>query len=326
MSLGEFEIIARYFTRATHRPEVLLGVGDDAAVLDMPPGRRLVVAMDTIVEGVHFLAGTDAFDIGWRALAVNLSDLAAMGAEPAWMTLSLSLPDADERWLQGFADGLFAMAQHYEVALVGGDTVRGPRVVTLQVAGWVEADRWLTRAGAQAGDVLMVSGLPGEAAGGLEALRQGLTGEAAAQLKQRFLRPEPRIALGRHLRGIASAAMDVSDGLLTDLRKLCEASGCAAQLEVDALPPSPAMAALFPPEVCLRHCLAGGDDYELLFTVPASQVAALERGWPPADILPRLTRIGVMREGRGVQCMHEGRDFELPWARSDAGYDHFLTR
>jgi len=152
MSLGEFDIIARYFAKHDSRRDVLLGVGDDAAVVDAPAGHKLVVAMDTIVEGVHFPIGTDASDIGYRALAVNLSDLAAMGAQPSWMTLSLSLARADEAWLAGFAAGLFELAATHDVALIGGDTVKGPLVVTVQIAGWVESDGWLTRSGARPGD------------------------------------------------------------------------------------------------------------------------------------------------------------------------------
>jgi thiamine-monophosphate kinase len=166
MALGEFDIIARYFTRPSARPGVLLGVGDDAAVLEPSCPRKLVVAMDTIVEGVHFPVGTDAADVGYRALAVNLSDLAAMGAEPQWMTLSLSLPQAEEAWLAGFAAGLFELAQRYDVSLVGGDTVRGPMVVTVQVGGAVESDKWLTRSGARVGDAVFVTGTPGEATTG----------------------------------------------------------------------------------------------------------------------------------------------------------------
>lgn len=342
--MGEFEIIARYFTRPAHRGDVLLGIGDDAAVLDVVPGRKLVVAMDTIVEGVHFLPGTSAADIGYRALAVNLSDLAAMGAEPAWMTLSISLPDADERWLEGFSAGLFELAQRHAVALVGGDTVRGPRVVTVQVAGWVEAGQWLSRAGARPGDLLMLSGVPGEAAGGLAVMQQRLAGEAAARLQQRFLRPVPRVALGRQLRGIASAAMDVSDGVMADLHKLCAASACAARLDVDALPRSAALESLFSRDACRRHALTGGDDYELLFTVPASRVAALEtvladaadaasRASLAEETMPQVTRIGVMCAGEGVQCLSQGRPFELPQGgdqggqddRPQGGYDHFAA-
>ena len=315
MSLGEFEIIARYFTRHGSRADVLLGIGDDAAVLDVRAGRKLVVAMDTIVTGVHFPEGTDAADIGYRALAVNLSDLAAMGAEPAWMTLSLSLPRADERWLAGFAAGLFELADRHDVALVGGDTVRGPLVITVQVGGWVEPDRWLARAGAKPGDRLFISGVPGEAAAGLAVIqRQIASSDSADQLRHRFLRPEPRLALGRRLRSIATAAMDVSDGVLTDLEKLCAASGCGAQLNVDALPISPAMRELFDADTCVEYALAGGDDYELLFTLPAGHL--FELALPE---LPSLTQIGVITAGGGVQCIRRSQPFQL----QRTGYDHF---
>ena len=316
MALGEFDIIARYFTRRSARGDVLLGVGDDAAVLEPPAGRKLVVAMDSIVEGVHFPVGTDASDVGYRALAVNLSDLAAMGAEPQWMTLSLSLPRAEEAWLAGFASGLFDLAQQYDVALVGGDTVRGPMVITVQVGGAVESDKWLTRSGACVGDALFVTGTPGEAAAGLATILKRIDGaEAGARLRRRFLRPEARIAFGRRLRTLASAAMDVSDGLLTDLEKLCAASGCGATLDVDALPASPEMSALFTPEERLQFQLAGGDDYELIFTAPVEAAAA----WAHATTLA-VTRIGVITAGpAGVRCERAGR----PIALDRRGYDHF---
>lgn len=332
MSLGEFDIIARYFSRSGVGPsrtkapcgplpaggaeEVLLGIGDDAAVLDVRAGCKLVVAVDTIVAEVHFPAGMTAEDVGYRALAVNLSDLAAMGAEPAWMTLSLSLPEADERWLESFAAGLFELADLHGVALVGGDTVRGPLVITVQVAGWVEADGWLTRAGARPGDLLMVSGVPGEAAGGLALWQRGATqGAAAEHLLRRFRRPEPRLALGRQLRTLASAAMDVSDGLLTDLHKLCAASGCGAQLDIDALPVSAAMQACFEPQVALDHTLGGGDDYELLFTVPVRHTAALHSRSLPVGV----TQIGVITAQAGVHCRRAGQ----PYVPQHAGYEHF---
>lgn len=320
MSLGEFDIIARYFARKSARGDVLLGVGDDAAVLDTHPGRKLVVAMDTIVEGVHFLADSDAADIGYRAIAVNLSDLAAMGAEPAWMTLSLSLPRANEQWLSGFASGLFELADEYNVALVGGDTVRGPLVATVQIAGWVEADAWLTRSGARPGDLLFVSGIPGEAAAGLAVLqRRMLGGESAAFLKHRFLRPRPRIELGRQLRTVATAAMDVSDGLVTDLKKLCAASGCGAQLNLDLLPESAAMRELFEADDGLQYALAGGDDYELLFTLPADRAAAVLSA---LQLQQRVTQIGVMSAGEAtVQCLRDGQPFRI----KRAGYDHFSS-
>ena len=320
MSLGEFDIIARYFTRPDHggRSDVLLGIGDDAAVVDAQAGRKLVVAMDTVVDGVHFPVNTDAADIGYRALAVNLSDLAAMGAEPAWMTLSLSLPRANEQWLSGFASGLFELAKDYDVALVGGDTVRGPMVITVQIAGWVESDRWLTRAGAKPGDLLFVSGIPGEAAAGLAVIqRRILGGEAASFLKHRFLRPSPRIELGRQLRKLASAAMDVSDGLLTDLKKLCSASGVGARLDVGSLPESAAMRELFEADDGLQFALAGGDDYELLFTLPPERADAIAT----LQLQQRVTQIGVITQDPAVLCLSDGQPFRI----KRGGYDHFSS-
>lgn len=319
MGLGEFDIIARYFASHDHRADVLLGVGDDAAVLETRPGRRLVVAIDTIVEGVHFPRSIDASAVGYRALAVNLSDLAAMGAEPSWMTLSLSLPEAAEPWIAGFASGLLELAEQHDVALVGGDTVRGPLVVTVQVAGWVEEDRWLTRAGAQPGDLLMVSGIPGEAAAGLHVIQQHMPlTETAAQLQWRFLRPRPRVALGRQLRTMATAAMDVSDGLLIDLQKLCAASHCGALLSIDSLPPSPAMRELFDPDTAIDYALAGGDDYELIFTLPPAKLPELLAQRDPA--VP-LSSIGVIVAGSGVKCERNG----APFVPRRSGYDHFAV-
>jgi thiamine-monophosphate kinase len=312
--LGEFELIARYFARRGSRTDVRLGIGDDAAVVDVRADRKLVVAMDTIVEGIHFPSQSDASDVGFRALAVNLSDLAAMGAEPAWFTLSLSMPDSDDRWVEQFAAGLFELADQYDVALIGGDTVRGPLVVTIQIAGWIEADRWLTRSGAKPGDLVMVSGVPGEAAGGLATLQRAMPStEFVQRLQQRFRRPTPRVALGRTLRDIATAAMDISDGLLTDLDKLCAASGCGASVDVDALPRSADLQATFDATSCLDFALAGGDDYELLFAIPRERLAQLSRLDVPC------TAIGLITNDSRVTCHHGGQPFD-PRRR---GYDHF---
>jgi len=312
MALGEFELIARYFARESARADVRLGIGDDAAILDTRADRKLVVAVDTIVEGVHFLPNTAAADIGYRALAVNLSDIAAMGAEPSWFTLSLSLPNSDEAWIEGFSAGLFELAHAHDVALVGGDTVKGPLVVTVQIAGWVEADRWLTRSGARAGDAVMVSGTPGDAAGGLATLQRSLATTASVErLRRRFLRPTPRVALGRTLRMIATAAMDISDGLLTDLDKLCAASGCGAEIDIEALPLSADLTSTFDATACIEYALAGGDDYELLFAIPERHVPELQQ--------LGCTRIGVVTEGGGVVCRRGGRVFHAP----RRGYDHF---
>lgn len=315
MPLGEFDLIERFFRRASRRGDVLLGVGDDAALLQVPPGCALVAATDTLVAGRHFLPGAPPRSIGHQSLAVNLSDLAAMGAEPAWVLLSLSLPEPDERWLEGFAEGLFALADAHGAELVGGDTVRGPLVVTIEVLGFVDPARALTRRGARPGDLLYVSGWPGESAAGLATLlRDGASDAPDDPLVTRHLYAEPRIALGRALAGSATSAMDVSDGLLGDLRKLCAASCVGATLELDALPVSTALVARHGPAECEQFVLHGGDDYELLFTLPADRSLPRE----PAG-LPRMTCIGRITAGSDVRCTRDGVDVSV----SGGGYDHF---
>jgi thiamine-monophosphate kinase len=317
VSLGEFDLIARFFSRPSRRRDVLLGVGDDAALLEVPAGRALVAATDTLVEGRHFLTGAPPRSVGHQALAVNLSDLAAMGADPAWALLSLSLPEANEDWLQEFADGLYSLAEAHDVDLVGGDTVRGPLVVTIEALGFVEPALALKRSGARPGDLLYVSGWPGEAAAGLESLRSG--GSMAAsddRLVRRYLFAEPRLDLGRALRGRASAAMDVSDGLLGDLRKLCAASGVGAHLDLDALPISPALASRHARHECEAFVLGGGDDYELLFTLPPDRAAQVESELRGSIA---LTRIGEICAGHGVGCMRGGVAVDV----DGRGYDHF---
>jgi thiamine-monophosphate kinase len=316
MSLGEFDIIERFFAAHASRADVRLGIGDDAAVMDAPANRNLVLAMDTLVEGVHFLANTDAFDIGHRALAVNLSDLAAMGAMPSWMSLSLSLPHADAEWLEQFAAGLFSLAKEHDVQLIGGDTVRGPLVITLQVGGWIEPDRWLTRGGAKPGDHLYVSGNLGDAAAGLEIMRAKQPNSSASDyLLERFLRPQPRVALGRQLRNVASAAMDVSDGLIADAGKLCKASGCGVTIDADLLPLSNALRECFSLDRALQYAMTGGDDYELIFTVPERFLAQLDA------VDATITRIGIVDDRPGVRCTRNGRPLEV----AVGGYDHFAS-
>lgn len=315
MPLGEFDLIERYFRRDAGRPDVLLGVGDDAALLSVPAGSALVAATDTLVEGRHFLPDAPADSIGHQALAVNLSDLAAMGAEPAWALLSLSLPASDADWLATFADGLYALAGRHSVALVGGDTVRGPLVVTITALGFVEPALALRRDGARPGDMLYVSGWPGEAAAGLELLRSG-AGPSDDPLVRRCRYAEPRVALGRALRGRASAAMDVSDGLLGDLAKLCASSRVGAVLDLERLPVSGALARRHATAECERLVLSGGDDYELLFTVPPESAAEVEA---LASREIALHRIGQIVAGSGVKCCRAGRQVGVP----TGGYDHF---
>ena len=316
MALGEFELIARYFSRPVARRDVLVGVGDDAALLEVPAGQALAAATDTLVEGRHFLPDAPPESVGHQALAVNLSDLAAMGAEPAWALLALSLPEPDTHWLEGFARGFHALADRAGLTLVGGDTVRGPRVVTVQVLGFVPAGLALRRDGARPGDVLYASGSLGDAAAGLKLLRDGGRADTDSSLVRRYRFAEPRLALGMALRGVASAAIDVSDGLLGDLGKLCDASGVGAILELEQLPLSRALLASFDATQAERFALGGGDDYELAFAVPRAAVSEMETS---LATIGRITRIGEIVTGHGVRCQRAGQTVEP----EIAGYDHF---
>ncbi|MBS0365304.1 MAG: thiamine-phosphate kinase [Proteobacteria bacterium] len=319
MPVDEFGLIDRYFRDAgAQRADVLTGIGDDAAVLAAPPG-ELVVATDTLVSGVHFPEGSPAQSIGHRALAVNLSDLAAMGATPDWALLALTLPAADEQWLEGFAAGLSALAREHGVALVGGDTTRGPLCVTVQVLGHVPAGTALLRSGAAAGDLLFVSGTPGDAAAGL-AIEQGACNASGAQrdyLRQRFLKPTPRLSLGARLRGLASACMDVSDGLLGDAAKLAAASGVAVEIDYDSLPLSPALRAVCGDSRARELALAGGDDYELCFSVAPPRLPQLLARLPPRQW--HYTQIGRLTAGGGSRVLRGGTVMQF----SHPGYRHF---
>ena len=326
-NLGEFELIRRFFVRRSAAPDsagavrsgVILGIGDDAALLDMPPDSELVAAVDSIVAGRHFPEGADARSIGHRALAVNLSDLAAMGATPAWATLALTMPDAEAAWLERFAAGLLDLADAHGVALVGGDTTRGPLTISVQLLGQVPRGRALRRSGARAGDLLAVTGSLGDAGAGLEFVGAALpeTRPAALELIRRFEYPTPRVRFGLAARGVASAAMDLSDGLVGDLPKLAQASGVAAHVWVERLPMSEPMRAVVPAAQALAWALAAGDDYELLLAVPAPRHAELEAAAGQLNLT--LTTIGELRPGSGVTWSLNGADF-VPGVR---GWDHF---
>jgi thiamine-monophosphate kinase len=321
VSLSEFALIERFFSRCgAARADVRLGVGDDAALLDSPCDQVLVAAIDTLVAGVHFLADAAPASIGHRALAVNLSDLAAMGARPAWALLALTLPDADEAWLEAFARGFCALAQSHDIALVGGDTTAGPLCVTVQVLGHVPRSRAMLRSGGAVGDTLFVSGAAGDAAAGL-ALEQGLLkvddAAAARHLRARFSFPTPRIALGERLRDFATACIDVSDGLLGDAAKLACASGCGAELAFDAVPVSAELVRAVGAERARELALTGGDDYELCFSVAPTRVAELERTLPPAHWDYR--RIGMLRAAPGASVTRGGNVMQF----SHSGFDHF---
>lgn len=316
----EFDLIARIRARVQQGPtrdDVALGIGDDAAVLRVPAGQLLVVATDTLNAGVHFPDDTAPADIGWKALAVNLSDLAAMGAAPAWCTLSLSMPASDPAWVDAFLDGFLELAAHHDVALVGGDTTRGPLSVCVTVHGFARPQRLLRRDGARAGDDIWISGTLGDAAGALLQWRAG--GDRDPGLRARLDRPTPRTALGMALHGIAHAAIDVSDGLLADLGHVCGASGLGAEVEVEALPASPSLRAAFDDERRIALQATGGDDYELCFTAPAGmrdEVAAAARLAGVA-----ATRIGRVVAGPEVRTMRaDGRAWEMA---GPPGHVHF---
>jgi thiamine-monophosphate kinase len=317
--LGEIELIDRFFARlGAARPDVVLGVGDDAAVLRVPDGHELVAAVDTIVAGGHFLADARGDDVGWRSLAVNLSDLAAMGATPAWATLALTLPAADEDWLDDFARGFGALAEAHGVALVGGDTTRGPLTISVQALGHVPAGRALRRSGAKPGDLVYVTGWPGDAAAGL-AIEQGRLGGQGANrsyLLERFRRPEPRVAFGQRLSGIASACIDVSDGLAFDAGRIAKASGCGLVLRATELPLSRALFAVAGESRAREFALGGGDDYELLFTVPPDRRTALAAQLGAGA--PACHCIGEVVAGKGVRVLGERGELPLP-----GGWDPF---
>jgi thiamine-monophosphate kinase len=321
--MGEFALIEEIRRRCSvPRADVLLGIGDDAALLLPRGGNELAVSMDTLVSGMHFPHATDAFDIGWKALAVNLSDLAAMGAEPAWATLALTLPDLDTDWLAGFCDGYAALAREHSVALVGGDTTRGPLTVTLTVHGFVPAGQALRRDGARAGDYVLVSGVTGEAAAGLTCVLGVLPRSPdetdRAHLLGRLNRPVPRVALGLALRGLASAAIDVSDGLHQDLGHIAARSGLAATIRTDRLPPSAALSRVGDGAQRLRWQLTGGDDYELCCAVPPDRVADAQAAAAALGIA--LTVIGHFEAGGGVRVVDAaGAAVELP----RGGWEHF---
>ncbi len=305
--MDEFELIERYFDRRDSGPGIIKGIGDDGAVLGLTDGMEQVQVIDTLVEGVHFPADADASDIAYRAVAVNLSDIAAMGAKPTVMTLALTLPDKGEEWVERFARGLFTGADAFGVVLVGGDTTRGAAVVvTVHMSGEVAAGRALLRTGARAGDTIFVSGTCGDAAGGLELLRRGTPDDS---LLARYLRPVARVELGASLVGRAHAAIDVSDGLLGDLGKLLKASGVGADIHVDRVPVSNQLRAHFDEEAAIRLALTGGDDYELCFAAGDDDVGSIEG----------ITAIGTVVEGDRLTCYRDGGIVRY----DDSGYRHF---
>jgi thiamine-monophosphate kinase len=314
---GEFDLIARHFTRPVRR--AVLGVGDDCALLKPTPGMQLAVSSDMLVEGRHFLSTVAPERLGHKALAVNLSDLAACGAEPLAFTLALAMPRAEESFLAPFAQGLFTLAEAQGIELVGGDTTAGPLNICITVFGQLPAGQALLRSGARPGDALWVSGTLGDARLALEVFRGrvALAGEAFESVRRAMELPQPRVALGQALRGVASSAIDLSDGLLGDLGHVLQRSGVGATVEVDALPRSAVLAAQ---ALALQHecLLAGGDDYELLFTAPPEAEAAVRAAAAAAGVA--VTRCGHIEEAPGLRVADRaGRVVPTPWR----SFDHF---
>lgn len=316
--MNEFDLIRRYFTRAT--PGALLGVGDDAALLQVGEGNVLAVSSDMLVSGTHFFADANPFMLGHKTLAVNLSDLAAMGAAPRWVMLALALPQVDESWLAQFSAGFFALAQQHGVELIGGDTTRGPLNLCVTIFGEVPVRQALRRSGAQPGDEVWVSGSLGDAALALAHLQGHIVLDEAefAACAPALHQPQPRVALGLALRGIANSAIDVSDGLLADLGHILEASHLGARLDFASLPVSAILHRYIQQPQGKSCALSGGDDYELCFTVPAARHAEVLRIGAQLD-LP-LTRIGKIVAGRGC-VVHDAAG--VPIEIENGGYDHF---
>jgi thiamine-monophosphate kinase len=318
----EFSLIDHYFRNLTAtRADVPEGIGNDCAILSVPAGCELAVSIDTLVEGVHFFADVPPQSLGHKALAVGLSDLAAVGATPSWFTLALTLPEIDSDWLAAFSAGLGELAKQHNIQLVGGDTTRGPLSISIQVHGFVPAGQAISRSTAKPGDVIYVSGTLGDAGAALKIALQQLDASVLSNndhvdLLNRLQQPTPRNAIGQKLLGLASAAIDVSDGLAADLGHILQQSQLGAELNVDALPLSPALQK-FDSHTAQTLALFSGDDYELCFTVPASKTSQVEDLFGYA-----VTAIGMLVEGEGIRVEHPQTGWQL-LESTRAGYDHF---
>jgi thiamine-monophosphate kinase len=322
MACSEFSLIARYFDRVrSSRFDVETGIGDDCALLNIPEKQTLAISTDTLVSGIHFLPDIDPADLAYKALAVNVSDLAAMGADPAWLTLALTLPSVDENWLESFSESLFEQLNYYDMQLIGGDTTKGPLSMTLGIHGYVPVGRALKRAGAKPGDWIYVTGTPGDSAAGLAILQERLVVDDATDkqyLLQRHLRPTPRVLHGQALRDLASSAIDLSDGLVSDLGHILKASHCGARIDLDMLPYSAAMTKHVDAEQAMRWALSGGEDYELCFTVPELNRGALDVAIGHLGI--PFTCIGQM--SADIDGMHFQRGGDVV-TFDYKGFDHF---
>lgn len=319
--MNEFNLIKKYLAPLTAaRPDVICGIGDDAALLNMPAGYELAITTDTLVAGVHFIEEATPYDIGYKSLAVNLSDLAAMGATPAWITLALTLPHAKEDWLASFCNGLSQLARTYQVQLIGGDLTQGPLSITIQAMGFVPQGKALLRSKASPHDLIYVTGAIGDAGLALKAFQEKnpLPKAFEEYFLQRLNRPEPRIEMGQALLSVAHAAIDISDGLAADLGHILEASKVGAIVFVDQLPLSKALKLALPPEKAIALALTSGDDYELCFTLPANKQQALDN---QLSALPcRYTCIGEITAVPGLLLRYQNGN---PYHGHIQGYQHF---
>jgi len=323
LSITEFSLIRKFFYRKLKaRKHVSIGIGDDCALTNVPDGQQLAITVDTLVKGIHFLPSTLPEDLAAKAVAVNLSDLAAMGAEPAWMTLALTIPDTDEEWLSLFNKSLFEYADFYGIQLIGGDTTRGPLTITIQAMGFVPPKAAPLRSGAKAGDVIFVTGSIGDAGLGLSIItgdHKAKNEESAQFLKQRYNKPTPRVALGLAIRKIASSAIDLSDGLAGDLSHILDSSNVGAVIELESIPLSDALLSECDFEQAIHHALSSGDDYELCFTVPDDKLEKLEKALKSTGC--PYKQVGRITGGNGITYTQEGDKVDLQLS----GYTHFKS-
>ena len=319
--MNEFEIIEHYFKNLTvEDPRIIYGVGDDAAVINIPEGYELVVSVDTLVSGVHFTADADPESLGYKSLAVNLSDLAAMGAVPAWATMALTIPEYTPPWIEGFASGFSELAKRYPLSLIGGDLTQGPLSITVQIMGVVESGTSMLRNGARTHDDVYVSGYPGEAGYALLAQKREFDDctIVGGHCLERLLKPLPRVELGRKIRGIASAAIDISDGLAADLGHILKSSSVGAIIELDKIPLREPLAGLMNQDEIWEVVLSSGDDYELCFTVPGAVRREMEEIAMSFDF--PVTRIGKIVADKGLHLMSpDGNKYLI----KRYGYEHF---
>jgi thiamine-monophosphate kinase len=318
--MREFDLIRHFFTeQPVKRKDVAIGIGDDCAVLTLPEGKSLAVTTDTLVSGVHFPVNTPARAIGHKAIAVNLSDLASMGAEPCWISLALTLPEADHEWLKEFSAGVFELCEYFNIQLIGGDTTQGPLTVSVTAHGLLPVGSGLTRSGARPGDWLYVTGDLGDAALALKHLQGNLQvcdhHLGAVQTKLDY--PRPRVLAGQLLRDYASAAIDISDGLLADVGHIAKASGVGVEINLDSIPLSAALSETLPASQAKQLALTGGDDYELAFTVSAEKKVGLETAMAHANMT--FTCIGQVNGSDKVSLTSEGEMISI----DQAGYEHF---